>query len=232
MYNLSSLLDGAIKGRIQLPDFQRGYKWEDERVRQLLITILRRHPLGILMRLETGNETLRFKPRPIEGTEATVMAEPEYLLLDGQQRLTSLTQALTGNGIVQTKDSRGKLLVRRYFVKIDDLLDEDSLGDESVISVPADGVVRTNFNRDVVMDLSTTEAQIEAGYFPCNLLYDSFGTFEWFRKHPNQSLGYEYNRQITPKIQDYQIPAIDLDRRTDKAAVATVFEKLTSGGCR
>ena len=39
-------------------------------------------------------------------------------------------------------------------------------------------------------------------------------------------------QEITPKIQDYQIPAIDLDRRTDKAAVATVFEKLTSGGCR
>ena len=42
-------------GKIQLPDFQRKYEWEDERVRQLFITIFRGHPLGIIMLLVTGN---------------------------------------------------------------------------------------------------------------------------------------------------------------------------------
>ena len=56
MHQLMVLLKDAESGTIQLPDFQRGYKWEDERVRQLLTTILRGHPLGILMRLEAGNE--------------------------------------------------------------------------------------------------------------------------------------------------------------------------------
>lgn len=230
MHQLMVLLKDAESGKIQLPDFQRGYKWEDERVRQLLTTILRGHPLGILMRLETGNESIRFKPRPIAGTEDTATSEPDYLLLDGQQRLTSLTQALTGDGVVHTKDSRGKLLVRRYFVNIEDLLGDDQFTDESVISVPEDGTIRTNFNREIVLDLRTNEAQIEAGYFPCNLLYSPIEAIQWFSGHPNPNLLAEFSTKVMHAAQSYQIPAIDLDRRTDKAAVATVFEKVNVGG--
>ena len=42
---LSEYLKWTTSGRIQLPDFQRGYKWEDERIRSLLVSILRGHPL-------------------------------------------------------------------------------------------------------------------------------------------------------------------------------------------
>ncbi|WP_269437627.1 DUF262 domain-containing protein [Rhodococcus sp. CX] len=68
MYELSKYLEWTRSGEVQLPDFQRGYKWEDERIRQLLVTVLRRHPLGVVMLLKTGNSQVRFKPRPIEGT--------------------------------------------------------------------------------------------------------------------------------------------------------------------
>ncbi|MBF9687125.1 DUF262 domain-containing protein, partial [Streptococcus pseudopneumoniae] len=60
MHQLSALMRSTENGEIQLPDFQRKYKWEDERVRQLLITIFRGHPLGIIMLLETGNSSVRF----------------------------------------------------------------------------------------------------------------------------------------------------------------------------
>ena len=69
LYELSDYLKWTTTGKIQLPDFQRGYKWEDERIRQLLVTILRGHPLGVVMLLKTGNDQIRFKPRPIEGTQ-------------------------------------------------------------------------------------------------------------------------------------------------------------------
>lgn len=98
LYELSEYLKWTTSGKIQLPDFQRGYKWEDERIRQLLVTILRGHPLGVVMLLNTGNDQIRFKPRPIEGTSVSDGTTADLLLLDGQQRLTSLTQALTGMG--------------------------------------------------------------------------------------------------------------------------------------
>ena len=69
LYELAEYLKWTTNGKIQLPDFQRGYKWEDERIRQLLVTVLRGHPLGVVMLLKTGNDQVRFKPRPIEGVD-------------------------------------------------------------------------------------------------------------------------------------------------------------------
>ena len=114
-YKLSKLLDQLGNGAIQLPDFQRGYKWDEERIRALLVTVTLGHPLGVLMLLQTGNDQVRFKPKPIEGAPpqaATV--EPDLLLLDGQQRLTSLYQSLTGEGVVDTEDPRKKQVRRRF----------------------------------------------------------------------------------------------------------------------
>ena len=78
LYELSEYLKWTTSGKIQLPDFQRGYKWEDERIRQLLVTILRGHPLGVVMLLKAGNEQIRFKPRPIEGTTCRRTRRPRH----------------------------------------------------------------------------------------------------------------------------------------------------------
>ncbi|MGV0347203.1 GmrSD restriction endonuclease domain-containing protein [Corynebacterium coyleae] len=228
MYRLDEYLKDTTTGVIQLPDFQRQYKWDEERVRQLLVTVLRGHPMGVVMLLETGNDQVRFKPRPVEGTDVKDK-EPGYLLLDGQQRLTSLTQALTGDGIVHTKDARGKLLDRRFFINIADALADPDRVEEAVIAVPADGIIKKNFDRDVVLDLSTTEKQYENGYFPLNLLYSSEGT-RWLMKHPNNDVALEFLDTYVQRATQYQIPAIELDKETDKAAVATVFEKVNIGG--
>ncbi|WP_240510741.1 DUF262 domain-containing protein [Corynebacterium hadale] len=59
MIELEKFLERTNNGSIQLPDFQRGYKWDEERVRQLLITVLRGHPKGVVMLLETGNDQIR-----------------------------------------------------------------------------------------------------------------------------------------------------------------------------
>lgn len=80
---LSDYLKQTTSGDLQLPDFQRGWTWEDERVRSLLVTVLRGHPMGAVMLLETGNDLVRFKPKPIEGTNVPAGIEPKLLLLDG-----------------------------------------------------------------------------------------------------------------------------------------------------
>lgn len=228
MYELGKYLEWARSGEIQLPDFQRGYKWEDERIRQLAVTVLRGHPLGVVMLLKADNAQVRFKPRPIEGVVFAAGTEAKYLLLDGQQRLTSLTQALSGDGVVSTKDSRGKLLVRRYLVHMKTALDDVSRVDDAVISVPADGVVRTNFGKDIVLDLSDTDKEREHGYFPLHLLYGDY--MSWILDLPDPTLGKRFHNQFIKPAATYDIPAIVLDEDTDKAAVATVFEKVNIGG--
>ncbi|PRY52238.1 hypothetical protein BCF74_13417 [Knoellia remsis] len=228
MYELGEYLAWTRSGDIQLPDFQRGYKWEDERIRQLLVTVLRGHPLGAVMLLKTGNSQVRFKPRAVEGVDLAKGTEAKFLLLDGQQRLTSLTQALSGDGVVATKDSRGKLLDRRYFVHMATALTDASRVDEAVISIPGDGVVRTNFGKDVVLDLSGDDKQREHGYFPLNLLYGDY--MSWILELDDRELGKDFHKAFINPATTYDIPAIVLDEDTDKAAVATVFEKVNIGG--
>ncbi len=228
MYELGQYVGWSRSGEIQLPDFQRGYKWEDERIRQLLVTVLRGHPLGAVMLLKTGNTQVRFKPRLLDGVELPTDISAKYLLLDGQQRLTSLTQAMSGSGVVHTKDARGKLFDRRYLIHMQTALDDPSRIDEAIISVPADGVVRSNFGKDVELDVSTPERQHEAGFFPINLLYGDF--MSWILDLADRDLGKAFHERFIKPATTYDIPAIVLDEDTDKAAVATVFEKVNVGG--
>lgn len=228
MYELGEYLTWTRSGEIQLPDFQRGYKWEDERIRQLLVTVMRGHPLGAVMLLKTGNTQVRFKPRAIEGVDLTAGTDAKFLLLDGQQRLTSLTQALSGDGAVATKDSRGKLLDRRYLVHMETALSDSNRVDEALISIPVDGVVRTNFGKDVVLDLSDHEKQRAHGYFPLHLLYGDY--MSWILELDDRELGKRFHERFIKPAATYDIPAIVLDEGTDKAAVATVFEKVNIGG--
>ncbi|MEZ0383997.1 DUF262 domain-containing protein [Mycobacterium sp. pW045] len=228
MYELGEYLKWTRSGEIQLPDFQRGYKWEDERIRQLLVTVLRGHPLGAVMLLKTGNAQVRFKPRAIEGVELSTGTEAKFLLLDGQQRLTSLTQALSGDGAVATKDSRGRLLDRRYLIHMETALSDPNQVDEAIISIPADGVVRSNFGKDIDLDLSDHDKQRSQGYFPLHLLYGDY--MSWILELTDRELGKQFHEAFIKPATTYDIPAIVLDENTDKAAVATVFEKVNIGG--
>lgn len=228
MYELGEYLAWTRSGDIQLPDFQREYKWEDERIRQLLVTVLRGHPMGAVMLLKTGNVQVRFKPRSIESVELSPGTEAKFLLLDGQQRLTSLTQALSGDGAVNTKDARGKLLARRYLVHMETALADNHRVDEALISIPADGVIRSNFGKDVVLDLSDKEKQHAQGYFPLHLLYGDF--MGWILDLADRELGIAFHQGFIKPATTYDIPAIVLDEETSKAAVATVFEKVNIGG--
>ena len=69
--DLYKLLDDCHHGIVQLPDFQRSWVWDEDRIKSLIASISRAFPVGALMTLDTGG-AVNFKPRPIEGapTEA------------------------------------------------------------------------------------------------------------------------------------------------------------------
>lgn len=238
-YGIGQLLEMARSGALQLPDFQRSYKWEDERIRSLLVTIVRGHPMGVLMVLETGGDSVRFKPKPIEGP-TQIEQDAGLLLLDGQQRTTSLFQALAGSGVVHTEDDRKKKLRRRYFLDIEKALGDVKEQDEAVVSVPEDGVVRRNFGREIERDLSTEENQLASGFIPLTAVFGPGGANVWLVRWLNaggpddiarrgQLMALLNDRVFTP-ITQYKIPAIKLTKDTTKEAVATVFEKVNTGG--
>ena len=92
---LQSLLKSCEDGKLQLPDFQRSWVWEEERIMSLIASVSRGFPMGALMTLKSKiSEGVVFAKRPIEGTPVAAAAtQPEQLLHDGQQRMTSLYQS-------------------------------------------------------------------------------------------------------------------------------------------
>lgn len=115
---LRTLLENARDGRLQLPDFQRSWVWDEERIRGLIASVSRGFPVGAVMTLRTGG-AVEFKPRTLEGTPASALDEtPESLLLDGQQRLTSLYQVLMQKDVVATltppASARQKVVLPRH----------------------------------------------------------------------------------------------------------------------
>jgi hypothetical protein len=94
---LQTLLKNCEDGKLQLPDFQRSWVWEEERIMSLIASISRGFPMGALMSLKSKIDTgVVFACRPIEGAPVVAPTKPEQLLLDGQQRMTSLYGVVRG----------------------------------------------------------------------------------------------------------------------------------------
>src|SRR5476649_2163767 len=115
---LEALLQDIEKGKTQLPDFQRGWVWDDEHIRSLLVSIARSFPIGAVMLLESGGE-VHFQVRPVEGVALSNDKKAERLILDGQQRLTSLTQVLKLEAPVTTRDDKKREIKRHYYFNIE-----------------------------------------------------------------------------------------------------------------
>ena len=100
--DLRQLLYDVQEGKIQLPEFQRDWTWDDNRIRGIIASLSQGYPMGAVMQLQYGNPDIKFKYRTITGVENKNVT-PEYLVLDGQQRLTSIYQSTYSNQVVATK---------------------------------------------------------------------------------------------------------------------------------
>ena len=81
--SIQDLLSQISRDEILLPEFQRGYVWNKDQVRGLMQSLYRKHPTGHLLIWRT------YKPSLVRGGEAAHDGH-SLLLLDGQQRLTTL----------------------------------------------------------------------------------------------------------------------------------------------
>lgn len=222
-----------------MPNFQRGWVWDDNHIKSLLASISLSYPIGAVMTLKTGNSDVRFRFRPLEGVKLSGSVEPELMLLDGQQRLTSLFLALNSPDPVPTRDQRGKSVGRHYYADINACLDPAADREEQgIVSVPKDRVVRTDFGRTVQTDLRTRSKEIAVEMFPLDIVLDSDKTTDWQMHYVGSGPGdpknrikkwKQFEREIIQPFEHYQVPTIELDKSTPKDAVCQVFEKVNTG---
>lgn len=235
---LTDLMEAVDTGAAQLPDFQRGWVWDDGRIKALILSVIHSFPVGAAMFLEYGNESIRFKHKPIEGSAADSNTKPDELILDGQQRLTSLYNALYSKKPVRTRTDKGKEIERYYYLDIEKALDPDADDEEVVISIPATKQVTFDFGRKVEKDLSTRQNEFKLKMFPLNIILDSSEEQGWQNEYYAY---YNYDSEVIKQFTDlftniimptqkYAMPVILLDKEPPKEAVCQVFENVNTGG--
>ena len=234
--DLKDLLREADEGRLQLPDFQRDYVWSDEDVRSLIASVAKGYPVGALLTLSTGGD-LKFKPRQIAGVPERG-AEPDELLLDGQQRITSLYQAAYSDRPVATKTHRGTVVERYYYLDIHQAIKSEANFDDAIVGVPANRILKSDFGRKIELDVSSREKEFEKHLFPLARVFDSKGWFYDWRDHWKAQgkdvadLMAEFDRGVIDRIERYEMPLIRLNRTIGREAICFVFEKVNVGGMK
>ncbi|WP_186136292.1 DUF262 domain-containing protein [Burkholderia gladioli] len=233
---LKDVLDGIAAGQIQLPDFQRGWVWDDNHIRSLIASLSLSYPIGAVMFLEAGG--VPFKPRLFAGVHLQPAPKPKTLVLDGQQRLTSMYLSLRSGQPVPTRTEKGADISRLYFLDMAKCLDPDADREEAVISVPETQQITTDFGRKVELDVSTPDLQYAQRIFPVALLFDIQGFMIWesgFSAHhqfdaETMQFMQKFRNEIWLRFQQFKVPAIELTQDTPREAVCQVFEKVNTGG--
>ena len=183
------------------------------------------------MTLQTGGD-VNFKPRMIQGAPST-QKEPGALLLDGQQRMTSLYQTLMRREVVATVTARRQKVKRWYYIDMEKALDTTDDREDAILGVPEDRKIRENFGKDVTLDLSTPELEYEHRMFPANQVFDythwllGFVAY-WSAKGGLNPTDYfmNFKRQTLDTINNYQVPVIELGKETSREAVCLVLSLI------
>ena len=229
---LSNILTDIGTGRIQLPDFQRDWRWGDDLIQSLLASVSQAFPIGaVLTWAVNGKNSL--KPRPIEGVHPAAEAEtPNLLILDGQQRLTALFQSLKSEQGVYTK-ATGKPITRYYYLDIEKCLNNEIDREEAVLSCRDNRRV-TRASGEII-DLDSAEMEYENSIFPVNKIFDSDDWGDaykdyWEQAPSKRELFNRFNREVIECFKQYNLPIIHLLANTPKEAVCLIFEKVNTKG--
>jgi hypothetical protein len=234
---LEKLLEQVDDGTLQLPEFQRDYVWTEEAVVSLLASIANGYPVGALLLLERGGE-VDFQPRPIEGTQVAKGRRPDLLLLDGQQRMTSLYQVLWTERPAMLKNAKGQKVERHLFVDIKKAVASGVPFEEAVEVLPGDRRRMKAFGKEVDLDLSTSELQFAQNLFPLDRVYDEdewlYGWRDYWRGRGEDpyELEKQFKQSVIKRIQKYEMPIIELKKDNGREAVCTIFEKVNVGGVK
>lgn len=218
---LKELLSQIERRESALPDFQRDFVWDPNATQELIVSIASNYPAGSLLRIRNTHNL--FACREFQGAPVLDGHRTTYLVLDGQQRLTSLYQAFYGVGD------------HRYFLDLRKLLDGADF-EEAIFHIRA--------NTRWARDLENFETQADSLNLPLSILKDGTSKFSQWTRRVARRIENESKRvqledslddQIGPWIQtidDYKFPVVTLSDETSAEAVCTIFETLNRTGVK
>lgn len=230
---LLDLIDDARKGKIVLPQFQRNFVWSRDDVTALLLSILEGHFIGAFLLLDTDSDNLPFAARTLEGVALSMdQARPDRMILDGQQRLTSLHYAFAAPDI----PLRWTKYPYRFFLDLRKVTEgqlEEAITSERV---------------DFVDDRLHRESQFESLVIPFTEIEqweDWLNDYEqWLVTRDKDAYFSQYFkidkpvwRTVMDRVRSFLVPTLGIpkflpDNGERIAEVCAIFEKMNSTGVR
>ena len=231
-HNLLELVKDAVNGDLLLPDFQRSFLWPKNEVEEILVSILQDYFMGNFLVLATSTDQNPFPMRLLEGVEeANPVAQANLrassgplnirLLLDGQQRLTSVFYALYQPNMPLGDASNPY----RFFVNLERLLAEDF---ENAVEGISLGSTKRMAEANKMVD--------QGSMLPFGILKDLGGFYTWLTREADTFLAVAERKDIVEKYARnlfyYEVPVITLERMQSSEAVVETFERINRFGTR
>lgn len=214
---VADLLNDIKNGRIGLPDLQRPFVWKDNKVRDLLDSMLRGYPIGYVVLWSSPDE---YQNANQIGKNGKTYKIPDDLIIDGQQRLTALLAAIHG---IKVKDKNYR--ERNIKISFNPLTREFAVWDQSYERAPEwISEISTIFSADQEHRVSkfrksyitTVNESREKKGFP--LLTDE-----------EEDL-IESNLSDLLNLNIYSLPTLKINSKANEEAVADIFVRVNSGG--
>jgi hypothetical protein len=205
-YTLSRLISGIDLGEIALPDIQRPFVWPNTKVRDLFDSMYRGYPVGYLLFWQTTSDGYKVVG---SGTKQKV---PDLLIVDGQQRLTSLYAVLTGTPVV--RDNYKEERIQIAFRPLDGTFEV------------ADAAIRRD--PEFVPDISELWSK--------EIPRERFVRFFFGRLRERRQVDEDeeyYLRELLDRVfdlQNYPFTALELSSAVEEEHVADVFVRINSAG--
>ncbi|UMB59900.1 DUF262 domain-containing protein [Lutibacter sp. A80] len=235
--HLGKLIKEIGKGRFVIPDFQREFDWEPWDVRDLIKSIFSDYYIGTLLLWEGNKET--YKKMGCANLYAyNKEADPEYIVLDGQQRLSALHYAFFQPD-VKFRKRKSRIY---YFLKVNEFLNENY--EEMIFYYQS-----TRYYDDLVND---REMQFEEHIFNFGIMQEGSWEIEnWIKGYKNyweikaeeeldEELKSEYNvyvknaKNLKDSFEDildnYQVSYISLSKELELNKVCDIFTHINSKG--
>jgi hypothetical protein len=221
-YGIEELLPMLDKAQIVLPEFQRSFVWRPSDIDLLLTSLVQGFPSGSLLFLR-ADANLELAWRPVEGAPTTNCGMPHFLVLDGQQRLTSLSLALNGRGD------------HVFMMDLSCCADEDL--DNGIYAIR-----RTNaksnglFERERQFELHTYPLWAVVGEGTDDYWFEDYAQFHADRDGGDlkelRTRARGLKEQFVDPLKKYAFPVVVLPPDTGLEAVCLIFETLNKTGMR
>lgn len=214
---VGNLLDDVINGRIGLPDLQRPFVWADSKVRNLFDSMMKGFPIGYVMLWASPADYTNTKQIGVGDKE---FKRPDDLVIDGQQRLTSLLAAISG---IEVLDKNFK--PRRIKISFDPL--------EKDFQVWTQAFERSHQYIADISDVFRAHDNLEISKFRRTLISR---INEGRKKNEKPELTDEEQDRIEDNInallslRNYTIPTLRILSKADEEDVAEIFRRVNSGG--